>query len=586
MAIRSPIISVLGHVDHGKSSILDSLRGSNIVKGEAGAITQAIGASIIPDHIIKKRCGDLLKQMNISVNIPGLLFIDTPGHAAFTSLRKRGGNIADIAVVVIDINEGFMPQTIEAIEVLKSMKTPFIIAANKIDLIPRFRVGQKNFLATFKDQNEDVRQVIENKIYELVGSLHEKFGLNSERFDRVGDFTSQIGIIPCSAKAGIGMEELLVIITGLAQKYLEKNLALNVEGPAKGIILEVKEDRGLGKTIDVILYDGSLKVGDNIVIGTLDEHITARIRSLLIPEALKDMRDKKSKFKTIKEINAATGIKISSPDFNDSIIAGMPIVGIKDNNEREIIASIKEQINEVTFDMDKKGILVKADTIGSLEALVKMLREKNISLRKADIGNITKKDISDAESNYESDPMSAVILGFNIKNEESTKKVKIIVKDVIYACIDELEDWLKKEEEKLQAKELDGLTKPAKLETLPNCTFRMSNPCIMGIEIIEGTIKSGSKIMDSHGNKIAEIRTMQADKENLNTATRGRQIAASMPGVTAERQIHENEIYYSDLNEKEFRDLKRLKKYLSKPELELLKEIAEIKRKQNPMWGV
>src|SRR5210317_242342 len=139
MSTRSPIVSVLGHVDHGKSSILDSIRGSNIVSGEAGAITQAIGASIIPLDVVKKKCGKLLDALNMKFSIPGLLFIDTPGHAAFTTLRKRGGSLADIAVVVVDINEGFKPQTIEAIEILRAAKTPFIIAANKVDKIGGFR---------------------------------------------------------------------------------------------------------------------------------------------------------------------------------------------------------------------------------------------------------------------------------------------------------------------------------------------------------------------------------------------------------------------------------------------------------------
>jgi len=586
MAIRSPIISVLGHVDHGKSSILDALRGSNIVKGESGAITQAIGASIMPIEQIQKRCGKMFEQLKTNLTIPGLLFIDTPGHAAFTSLRKRGGSIADIAVVVIDINEGFKPQTIEAIEILKSSKTPFIIAANKTDLIPGFQNKNKNFLQSFSQQSEKLKQDIETKLYTLVGDLHEKFQLDSERFDRVGDFTKQIGIVPCSAKENIGLDELLFVITGLAQKFLEQSLTLNVDGPAKGIILEVKEDKGLGKTIDVILYDGSLRAGEKIIIGTLEEPAEAKIRALLMPEPLKDMRDKKSKFKVVKEVAAATGIKISSPNFDNNIIAGMPVLGIGERNIDDVKSEVRKQIEEVTFDTDKKGILIKADTLGSLEALIKILKEKNINIRKASIGNITKKDMSDAESNYESDPLNAVIIGFNIAQEESSEKVKVIVNDIIYACIDQFEEWQEKEKSKIEAKELESLTKPAKIEALKNCTFRVSNPCIMGIEIIEGSLKQSSKIMDQHGKRIGEIKSMQADKENLSFAERGRQVAASIPGITSGRQIHEGEIYYSDISEPEFRKIKSLSKHLSKPEIELLKEIAGIKRRNNPLWGV
>jgi len=586
MGIRSPIISVLGHVDHGKSSILDAFRGSNIVKGEAGAITQAIGASIMPLEIINKRCGKLIEKLNMKITIPGILFIDTPGHAAFTSLRKRGGNLADIAIVVIDVNEGFKPQTIEAIEILKSFKTPFVIAANKVDLLPGFVKKNNNFLECFSQQKEEVKQTIESRLYELVGAIYEKFGVSSERYDRVESYTKQVAIVPCSAKEQIGLEELLMVITGLSQKFLEQTLNLNIEGPAKGVILEVKEDKGLGKTIDVILYDGSLVAGESIIVGSLNEPFKAKIRALLMPEPLVDMRDKKSKFKTVKEVVAATGVKISSPDFTQEVIAGMPIFGIRNQNEEELKKIAMDQISEVTFDTDKDGIIVKADTLGSLEAIIKLLRDQGLPIRKASIGNISKKDISDAESNYEKDPLHSAILGFNIAQEESTEHVKIIVREVIYSLIDDYEAWRKEIELKIEAKELENLTRPVKVEVLKNCIFRQSNPCIAGIEVIEGTIKPGVYLMDKTGKRIGEMKSMQSENQNISLADRGRQVAASLPGVTAGRQIHEGEIYYSDINEEEFKKIKKLTKHLSKPEIEVLKEIATIKRKTNPMWGV
>ena len=237
MAIRSPLCVVLAHVDHGKTSILDKIRGSAITKGEAGGITQAIGASIIPLEIIKKICGKLLEALNMKFTIPGLLFIDTPGHASFTSLRKRGGNLADIAILVIDINEGLKPQTIESIEILKQYKTPFIIAANKIDLISGWQPKDMPIITNIEQQGENIRKLLDKKIYELVGKLAER-GFNSERFDRVDDFTKSIAIVPTSAKTGEGIPELLMVLTGLAQKFLEKCLNCDTQGPAKGTILE------------------------------------------------------------------------------------------------------------------------------------------------------------------------------------------------------------------------------------------------------------------------------------------------------------------------------------------------------------
>ncbi|MGV8168763.1 MAG: translation initiation factor IF-2 [Candidatus Nanoarchaeia archaeon] len=586
MAIRSPIVSVLGHVDHGKSSVLDAIRGSNIVKGEAGAITQAIGASIMPISVIQTRCGKLIEQLKMNITIPGILFIDTPGHAAFTSLRKRGGNLADIAIVVVDINEGLKPQTIEAIEILRSYKTPFVVVANKIDLISNFKVFDSSFISCFNKQSPEVQQVIENKIYELVGFLYEKFSISSERFDRVDNYTKQVAIIPCSAKEQIGLNELLMVLTGLSQKFLEQNLHLNVEGSAKGIILEVKEDKGLGRSVDVILYDGTLRVGETVMIGTLSEPLKAKVRGLFMPEPLSDMRDKKSKFQGVKEVVAATGVKISSPDFDESVIAGMPLFGIEGQNEEELKQQIKEQIDEVAFDTDKQGIIVKADTLGSLEAILKLMKENDIPVRKASIGNISKKDISDAEASMDTDPLDAIIVGFNIKTEPSTEKVRIIVKDVIYSLLEEVQEWREKQRSLLEAKQLDGITKPAKIEVLKNCIFRQNNPCIAGIEVIEGTIKSGTSFIGKDGSKIDEIKSMQSENKNINVVEKGRQVAASFPNVTAGRQLHEGDIYYSDISEDEFRKLKELSKHLSKAEIELLKEIVKIKRKHNPLWGV
>ena len=209
-SLRSPICSVLGHVDHGKSSILDAIRESSIISKEAGGITQAIGASIVPLEVLKKKCGKLLDAMNLQVTIPGLLFIDTPGHAAFTSLRKRGGNLADIAVLVIDINEGVKAQTLECIDILKQYKTPFIVALNKIDLISGWKSSKSILLKNLQEQGENVRQIIETKLYEIVGKFSE-LGFEAERFDRIEDHTKQIAIVPTSAKTSEGIPELLMV---------------------------------------------------------------------------------------------------------------------------------------------------------------------------------------------------------------------------------------------------------------------------------------------------------------------------------------------------------------------------------------
>ncbi|MFC1704993.1 translation initiation factor IF-2 [Nanoarchaeota archaeon] len=385
--IRQVITAVEGHVDHGKTSILDRVRGSTVTSGEAGKITQAIGASIIPLHVIKKACGNLLESLKMEFTIPGLLFIDTPGHAAFTALRKRGGNLADIAIVVIDINEGVMPQTEEAIEILKTYKTPFVIAANKIDLIHGFQnKDKKPILQAISEQDPKTMGQIETKMYELVAKLNE-LGFESERFDRVQDYSKQIALVPTSAETGDGIPELLMVMTGLAQKYLESGLKCNIGGPAKGIILEVKEEKGLGKTIDLILYDGHLKRNDQIVIGGLTEPIVTKVRALLEPAPLAEMRDQKTKFKPVQSVKAATGVKIAAP-LLEGAISGMPVVSATPETIEQAKEEVQKEVKEVLIQTDNSGIIVKADTLGSLEAVDKLLKEKGVSIRKATISNI------------------------------------------------------------------------------------------------------------------------------------------------------------------------------------------------------
>jgi translation initiation factor 5B len=586
MALRSPIVSVLGHVDHGKSSILDAIRGSNIVATEAGAITQAIGASIIPLDIIKQRCGAMLAATKTTLTIPGLLFIDTPGHAAFTNLRRRGGNLADIAVVVVDINEGFQPQTIETVEILRNYKTPFILAANKIDLIPGYRKRAELVLKDIAEQDPAWITEFETRMYRLVGQLHERFGMESERFDRVESFTKQIAIIPTSALSNHGISELLMVLTGLAQKYLEESLKLDVDGPGKGTILEVKETVGFGATIDVILYDGQVRVNDILVIGGVDNAIITKVRALLEPNPLQEMRDRKSKYRNIKEATAATGLRIAAPDL-DRALAGMPVrVAQSPADVARIGEELQREVNEVLVATDEDGIIIKADTLGSLEAMGVLLREKGIRIKRASVGPIAKKDIADAQANAESDPLSAVILGFNIPSEESTETVRIITSNVIYSLMEEFEAWQEAERKAEQAKELDAMVRPCKVEVLQGCIFRQSNPCVAGVEVVAGELRTGTPLMNKDGRQLTVVKSMERNKESVAVARRGEQLAVSMPDVVAGRQLFEHDILYSAVPEEQFREIKRLAKYLTKDEVTALKEIAEIRRRDNPLWGV
>jgi len=585
--LRQLIITVVGNVDSGKTQLLDTIRDTSIVESEPGKITQSIGCSIIPMAIIKKICGKLLEQLKLQIKIPGFVIIDTPGHAAFTNLRKRGGNLADIAILVIDINEGVKPQTVECIDILKQYKTPFVVALNKIDLLPGWNSNPKTgLLDNINKQSENAMLLLEKRLYEAVGRLSE-FGFNAERFDRVEDYTKQIAIIPVSAKTGEGLAELLMVITGLSQKFLEKSLKVDVKGNAKGTILEVKEEKGLGTTVDVILYDGSLKQNDIIVIGSLDEPVSTKVKALFEPLPLAEMRDKKAKFKSVKEVAAATGVKISAPEL-DKVVAGMPLRSCLADEVPKVKEEIKKEVKEVIIETDKQGIVIKADSLGSLEALIKILKEKNIEIKKASIGSISKKDISDAETSYEKEPLQSVILGFNVELMPNVNvgNVKVLCNNIIYKLIEDFEKWQSDEKKRMEAKGIEGLHNPCKIKILKGYVFRQNNPAVVGIEVLAGTLKAGTLLMKNDGVAITEAKSMQQEQENIEKAEKGKQVAVSLPDVTIGRQIKEEDILYSAIPEEHFRKLKEFKKYLTHEEIRILKEIAEIMRKSNPMWGV
>lgn len=577
--IRQPIVSVLGHVDHGKTTLLDKIRGTSVAKKEAGAITQHIGATEVPIDAIYRICGNLIKK---KFKIPGLLFIDTPGHEAFTTLRARGGALADIAVLVIDINEGIMPQTIESIHILKRYRTPFVIAANKIDLV----YGWKNaddlpFVLAIQKQKEKVQQAVDEKIYGIVEKLYE-LGFSSERYDRIADFTQNVAIIPMSAKKGIGIADLLLVLVGLAQRFLEKNLQTE-EGPGEGTVLEVKEERGLGKTIDVILYSGTMRKGDTIVVGSHDEPIVTKIKAILKPKPLDEMRDPRDRFMIVDEVHAAAGIKIAAPDLENAL-AGAPVLVANESLE-DALARVREETG-IHIESQEEGVIIKADALGSLEALAYELKQEGIPIKMADIGDISKRDIVNAQTI--SNPLYRVILGFNVKvlpdAEKEANKVKIFTHNVVYKIIEDYKEWMEEKKREMEAEKRMEITFPGKFKILPEYVFRLSKPAIVGVRVLGGRIRVGQRILREDGRVVGRIKSIRKGDNNVIEAIMGEEVAIAIEGVTVGRQVKAGETYYIDIPEEHAKKL--FKMNLKYEDREVLEEIARIKRREKPFWGL
>lgn len=590
MKIRSPIVSVLGHVDHGKTTLLDYIRGSTIADKEAGGITQHIGATEIPNDTIEDICGNFISKLAIKDLIPGLFFIDTPGHAAFTSLRKRGGALADLAVLIVDINDGFKPQTFEALNILKMYKTPFIVVANKIDMIFGWESHENaSFKESFNQQAQSVKQELENKVYEIVGTLYKE-GFQSERFDRVSNFASQISIIPISAKSGEGIIEVLAMLLGLAQEYLTEQLEIHEDAPAKGTVLEIKEETGLGMTIDAIIYDGVLRTNDELALmSSSNEVLTTNIRSILRPLPLEEMRDSKKKFKKVDEVVAAAGIKIAAPNLDD-VVSGSPLRVV--NEEEDVKEEILKEIEDITIDTEDEGILVKADTLGSLEAIVKLLKELNIPIRSADIGDVNRRDIINSSIALEEDDAHGAIIAFNVGvhpnslEDLNKSNVHLFEGDVIYQIIEEYEEWIKQKEEAKKKAFYDAIVKPAKFMVLPKLIFRQSKPAIVGIESLSGTLKQGQKLVNKNGEIVGSIASMEDKGETLPDITRGQRVAMAIKDAIVGKHFDEGDELFVDVPEKHYKFIEReFKDKLTEDEFETLYEFLEIKRKQEPDWG-
>ncbi|RLG11453.1 translation initiation factor IF-2 [Candidatus Pacearchaeota archaeon] len=577
--IRQPIVTIVGHVDHGKTSILDCLRQSAIQKTEAGGITQKISFTLFPIENLKKAC-PLIETSGIKLNIPGFLFIDTPGHAAFTNLRKRGGALADLAILVIDINEGIKPQTAEVIQILKSNKTPFIIALNKIDNISGWQNLDSGIKQSIESQPSNVKQDFNEKYMTLIGALNN-YDFDADLFYNIKDFTKKIALVPTSARTKQGIQELILMLCGLSEKYLAGKLKLGKEG--KGVMLEVKTEKTISYN-EAILYDGELSKKQEIAVANFknpEEPLISKIR------VLEEIKPLSSKFKPVEKTKASTGLRMQLIEKQE-ILPGMPFEVYK-GNLNEIKQKFKQEISE-NIHTQKQGIIAKADSLGSLEALLVLLKQNNIPVVKAGIGKINKSDLISAKANLDINELDAIIVGFNVKEDEEVKQakenIKIIKDNVIYKLIDDLIEFRQEKQKEIEKERLMKLTTLCKLEILHQYVFRNTKPAIFGVKVDIGKIISNLSLIDERNEKIGRIKNIQAERKSVEQAKEGIEVAISIPGVNFERQLKNIKYLYSDVSESQFKNFKKNKDLLSQKEIHLLQEIAEIKRQKNPKWGM
>lgn len=580
--VRQPIVSVLGHVDHGKTTLLDAIRGcTDVASREPGRITQHIGASEIPLDDIRERCGALVAGRRF--RIPGLLFIDTPGHQAFTTLRARGGSLADLAVLVVDIVDGFKPQTLESLNILKKYKTPFVVAANKVDLIQGWHDHPgRSLMESLKEQDEGVLEELDRRVYKLAEAF-DREGISAERFDRVSDFTKNVALVPLSARNREGIPDLLLMLVGLAQRFLEGQLTTE-EGPAEGTVLEVKEEKGLGTTLDAIIFSGTIERGDTIIVGTGGKPLVTRVKALLRPKPLDEIRDPRQRFDSVKSVTAAAGIKLSAQVL-EGVVAGAPLRVVR-GDVSEAASKIEEESKPAVETADE-GLVVKADAIGSLEALAYELGHAGIPVKRAEVGDIAKRDVVDAATAR--DRLFRAILGFNshplpdAREEIDKGEVTVFENNIIYKLIEDYAAWREKRRLELDKDRRELIVHPGKFMVLPNCVFRVSKPAVVGVRVLAGRLRPGQAVLKEDGRVIGRIKSIQKEGEPVKEAMQGMEVALAIEGVTVGRQLEVEETMYVNIPEGHVRELRKLD--LTSDEVECLDRVCFIHARERAFWG-
>lgn len=593
MALRHPVVVVLGHVDSGKTSLLDKVRGTAVQAREAGGITQHIGASFFPIDTIKRVTGDLFNKISTTDSqIPGILVIDTPGHEVFATLRVRGGSAADIAIIVVDANKGFEAQTEESIDILKRRKVPFVIALNKVDTVNGWRndLGGDSISKAVSLQDKSVQTALDEMIYNVVGSLSMS-GYNSEAFWRIKSFTKEVAIVPVSARTGVGIPELLAVLIGLTQQYLSRKLERHEE-EGRGIVLEINEEIGLGPSANVILFDGILRQGCSVIVAKRNNAVVTRVKAILLPKPLDEMRDPRDKFRHVSEVISAAGVKITSPDLT-GVMAGSPLFVLNQKeDEARLRAIVEAEIKNTFVNKDINGVTMKCDTIGSIEAISDLLVKQKVPIRISDIGHVTKRDVIEASAVREKDRYLGVILAFNVRvlddarREAQERQVMIFNEKIIYNLVRSYFDWTTYQKDHQDVIMFNEIPPVCKFQFLKNFVFRRNDPAVFGAEILVGKLRQKIPVINEEGKKIGAIHQIQQSGKTIEEATKGMQVAVSIRGPTIGRQINEGDVFYSDLYSKQAKLLnERFTQRLTEEEMEVLNHIVSMKRKDDELFG-
>ena len=582
--LREPIVSLLGHVDHGKTTLLDRIAGSVRAEKEAGGITQHIGAIEVPGATVRQLCGSILRSDQLVV--PGLLFVDTPGHRSFETLRRRGGALADMAILVIDAREGVMPQTRESVQILRHEKTPFAIALTKIDLLSGWRkpTGPVRLADHLTRANPEFSKTLDERVYAVAEEIVQ-LGFSADRYDRVSDFTHNVGIVPVSAKTGVGVPELIALLVGLSQRFLRGELMLSGES-GEATILERSDQKGVGPVGNIIVYRGRLKVGDEIVATGRSEPFETHVRGIYRPVLLKGGKVKHYRLDPFDEVEAAAGVYLSAPGIEEAMPGGLLKV-VRSPEEKERVRSELALESQPVTEVAISGVALYADTLGGLEALSFECKDKGIPVHEAGVGPVSRATIlriADVK-----DPTHRAVLAFNVPvlpdalPEGESGPVKVFRAEVMYRAIEDYLAWKGQRAREVQREARLRLVHPAKVEVLRGFVFRASKPAIVGVKVLGGTLRPGVRLMHPDGTEVGVLKSLQNEGQSVSEATESTELAASIEGAVIGRNLKEGDQLLVELSESVARALKA--ETLTSSEASILEEVVRIHRPAHPFWG-
>ncbi|RVD93072.1 translation initiation factor IF-2P [Tubulinosema ratisbonensis] len=522
---KSPICCILGHVDTGKTKILDKLRETNVQGQEAGGITQQIGATFFPLEFLHEK-------YKIKTKLPGILIIDTPGHESFSNLRSRGSSLCDFAILVVDFFHLLEPQTLESINLLKLRKTPFIVALNKIDKIYGYDT-EKNL----ESQSEGVKLQFKKGVNETIVKFAE-IGFNARLWNENKELSKFISLVPTSAITGEGLNILVGMILKMSETFMKKKTTLSEKFEC--VVLEVKNVEGFGTTLDVILVDGFLQENDKICVGTMEGPVITKVKSILIPQHCKDAKAKHS-YDSVKRVNASMGFKLAANNL-ERVLTGSKVIKVKD--EEEAMNQINEDLNYILKNIILKpnGVHVQASTLGSLEALISFLEKEEVPVFSFSIGDIRKQDITRA-SISKTPIMLCFDVEFSKEMLEYAKEcsVKVFSAKIIYHLVDKYKEYTQKLSQDTKLKYADECIFPFELKILPNCIFTKRSPLILGVEIVNGRLMINKSVYVKREDKIerlGKVTSIENNKKPVNSAGKGDKVA-----IKIEAEYDNNKMY-------------------------------------------